>query len=369
MKSYYGRDVQAAMTAARREMGAEAMLVDSRKAQPESRHLGECEVVVAMDVPAEEHPAGHAPSAAAGVARPAQPPYGHLALEVAEMRKQMERIAATVTRSSFNFPVQALSDPELMAMFASLVEADLDPNLAHSIISRIRSEGVPAKADRLRLAMNAELAGRFTTDSQLGTGSAGPRIAAFVGPCGTGKTSMLVKLAARFGLATRRPTVILSLDTYRVAASEQLRSYAALLGIRFQVIEGTRALGQAIEELQQKDLILVDTPGHGPHDLAASEELAGFISSRADIDVHLVLNAAMRSADLSRVVDRFEMFRPAKLAFTRVDETVCFGPFVNESVRTGKPVSFLSGGQRVPEDLEPATKDRIIDLVLSPGSV
>lgn len=368
MKSYYGRDVQAAMAAARKDLGAEAMLVDSRKAPPEARHLGDCEVVVAVDLPAEEQSASHAGSAVVEISRPAQPPYGHLALEVAEMRKQMERIAATVTRSSFNFPAQALSDPELMAMFASLVEADLDANLAHSIINRIRAEGVPAKADRLRLAMAAELAGRFMTDSQLGTGSAGPRIAALVGPCGTGKTSMLVKLAARFGLPTRRPSVILSVDTYRVAASEQLRSYAALLGIRFQVIEGARALGQAIEELKQKDLILIDTPGHGPRDLAASEELAGFMSSRADIDVHLVLNAAMRSADLSRVVDRFEMFRPAKLAFTRVDETACFGPLVNEAVRTGKPVSFLSGGQRIPEDLDPATKDRIIDLVLSPGS-
>jgi flagellar biosynthesis protein FlhF len=76
----------------------------------------------------------------------------------------------------------------------------------------------------------------------------------------------------------------------------------------------------------------------------------------------------MRSADLSRVVDRFEMFRPAKLIFTHLDETASFGPIVNEAVRTGKAVSFLSAGQRIPEDLEPAAKDRIIDLVLSHGS-
>lgn len=368
MKSYYGRDVQTAMIAARKELGAEAMLVDSRKAPPEARHLGECEVVVAVDLPPEEYGAAEAGAGPADVTRPAQP-YNHLALEVAEMRKQMERIAATVTRSSFNFPVQALSDPELMAMFASLVESDLDATLAHSIIDRVRTEGVPGTPDRLRLAMAGELAGRFMTNSELGAGSPGPRIVAVVGPCGTGKTSMLAKLAARYGLGTRRSTVILSLDNYRVAASEQLRSYAALLGLRFQMVEGPRALAQTVEELQQKDLILIDTPGHGPHDLAASHELADFISSRDDIDVHLVLNAALRSADLSRVVDRFEIFRPSKLAFTRVDETVCFGPLVNEAVRTGKPVSFLSGGQRVPEDLEPATKDRIIDLVLSPGSL
>jgi flagellar biosynthesis protein FlhF len=285
---------------------------------------------------------------------------------VAELRKQMDRMAASVSRSTLMASAHTL-DPELMSAFAALLESDLDPGLAHSILDRVRAEGVPATHDRLRLAVSAELAGRFTCESQLGTPVAGPRIVALVGPCGAGKTTTLVKLAARFGFSTRRPTHILCADTQRIGASEQLRSCAAILGVAFQVVESARALEQTLEELRHKDLILIDTPGHGPHDIDASADLAAMLSSRDDIDTHLVLSASMRSADLSRVVDRFEVFRPRKLLFTRLDETVSYGPLVNEAVRTAKAVSFLAAGQRIPEDLEPATKEGILQLILAPG--
>lgn len=363
MKSFYGRDVRTALALARQELGPDAMLVDSRKAPPDARHLGDCEVVVAsgMDEAAEDpEPAfgnaacAGAPSACAG-----------LAAELAELRRQVERMAASVTRSTISASATALSSPELMSAFGALIESDLDPQLAHSMLDRVRAEGAPPDRARLRLALAAEIAGRFKTESRLGTGAAGPRIVSLVGPCGAGKTTTLVKLAARYGLTHRRPTHIISADSYRVAAYEQLRSYAAILGIGFQVADGVRALEQAIAELKHKDLILIDTPGHSSADLDASSELAEFLSSRPDIDTHLVLSASMRSADLSRMADRFNAFGPAKLIFTRLDETQSYGPVINEAVRMSKPVSFLSFGQRIPEDLEPASKERVIDLVLS----
>ena len=114
----------------------------------------------------------------------------------------------------------------------------------------------------------------------------------------------------------------------------------------------------------EKDLILIDTPGFGPKDMDAAEDLARFLAGRPEIDTHLVLTASARSADLKRVVDRFEVFRPRKLLFTKLDETGTFGPILNEAVRTGKPVSFLAAGQQIPDDLEPATADRILELAL-----
>lgn len=363
MKSYYGRDVRTALALAREELGPEAMLVDSRKAPPDARHLGDCEVVVAVGL--EEGTREPAPAVAGPAAASAPAAYAGLAAEVAELRRQMERMTASVTRSTLAASATTLSNPELMSAFGALIESDLDPQLAHSVLDRVRAEGAPPDRARLRLALAAELAGRFTTESRLGTGAAGPRVVALAGPCGAGKTATLVKLAARFGLTIRRPTHIISADSHRVAACEQLRAYAAILGIGFQVADGARALEQAIEELRHKDLILIDTPGHGAADLDASSELAEFLRSRPDIDTHLVLSASMRSADLSRMADRFDAFRPAKLIFTRLDETQSYGPVINEAVRTGKPVSFLAAGQRIPEDLEPATKERVIDLVLS----
>jgi flagellar biosynthesis protein FlhF len=357
LKSYYARDVRTALAVARQELGPEAMLVDSRKSPPEAQHLGDCEVVVAVGRPAAGGAAAPPPSYGA----PANP---EMAAELAALRRQMERMALRVSRTTLVASAHNVN-PELTEAFADLLEAELDSDLAHGILNRMRAEGIPAGRERLRLAMAAELAGHFTCEPEIGVPGCPTRIVALVGPCGAGKTATLVKLAARFGLATRRPTQILSADTYRVAAAEQLRTYAAVLGVGFQVVDGARALAQALEEMRHKDLVLIDTPGYGPADLEAASEMADLLGSRQDVDVQLVLTASMRSADLSRVVARFERFRPRRLLFTRLDETEAFGPLINEAMRTGKPVSFLASGQRIPEDLEPATKERIIELVLS----
>jgi flagellar biosynthesis protein FlhF len=155
------------------------------------------------------------------------------------------------------------------------------------------------------------------------------------------------------------------MDTYRVAAAGQLRSYAAILGVGFQVLEAVAALAQEIEEHRGKDLILIDTPGFGFGDMDHAGAPACFLAGRSDVDAQLVLPSSMKSADLIRVVDSFEVFRPQRLLFTGLDETGSFGPILNEAARTGKPLSFFGTGQRIPEDLETACRSRISGLVLT----
>jgi flagellar biosynthesis protein FlhF len=159
------------------------------------------------------------------------------------------------------------------------------------------------------------------------------------------------------------------LDTYRIAATEPLRTYASILGVGFQPLEAGFGLRQALTEFRHKDLILIDTPGFGPRDAEASSELASLLVGHPEIEVQLILAATTQSADLTAAVDRFEIFRPAKLLFTRVDETSAFGPAFSEAARTGKPISFLATGQQVPEDLEEATKSRVVGLLLNREAV
>jgi flagellar biosynthesis protein FlhF len=153
-------------------------------------------------------------------------------------------------------------------------------------------------------------------------------------------------------------------DVFRAGAAEQLRLYASILGVGFQTVETPLALAQALEEQRRKDLIFIDTPGWGTRDLPEMRELAACIAEDPDIDVHLVLPASNRACDIGRMTERYAIFQPAKLIITRLDETQRCGVLLNQSRSTGKPVSFLCAGEQIPEDLEPATVERIRDMLL-----
>lgn len=184
-------------------------------------------------------------------------------------------------------------------------------------------------------------------------------------PAGAGKTTALVKLATRYGLTARRAMHLVSTDVYRIGAAEQLRLYASILGVGFQTIETPLGLAQALEEQRRKDLIFIDTPGWAHRDIPEIFELANYIANDPDIDVHLVLPASNRACDIARMVDRYAIFQPSKLIFTRLDETDRYGPLLNQSHRTGKPLSFLCSGEQIPEDIEPAAAERIADLLMA----
>src|SRR5947207_547462 len=177
--------------------------------------------------------------------------------------------------------------------YAALTANEVAPDLAREIVQAANSRlaaprqplgSTPQRPDAaaFQRALVEEIAGRFTVEPVLGRGPAQPRIVALAGPPGAGKTTTLVKLAVNYGLAARRPVLLLSMDTFRVAAAEQLRSYAGILGVGFQILETVTALAQAIEENRGKELILIDTPGMALGDLEESSSLAHFLSTRGD---------------------------------------------------------------------------------------
>jgi flagellar biosynthesis protein FlhF len=374
IKSYYSRTVEDAMAAARQEMGPDAMLVNSRKAPLEVRHLGEYEVVFA-NVGAAVAPAEASLNLPGERAEPftvpQAPPGNRLSTEVAELKKELEGMRHAITRTAYAPTQWTGVSPDLSDAYAALTAAEVSAELAREIVQAAgdRLDGPGLATGRptpkthgaaFQRALMEETASRFTADATLGRGPATPRIVALVGPPGSGKTTTLVKLAVNYGLAARRPVLLLSIDTHRVAAADQLRSYAAI-----QVLETVSSLAQSIEENHGKELIFIDTPGLAYGDLQDSESLAHFLATRGDIDTHLVLPASMKAADLSRMVDAFEVLRPRHLLFTKLDETGSYGPIFNEAARSGKPLSFFAAGQRIPEDLEAARSERVLDLVFS----
>jgi flagellar biosynthesis protein FlhF len=377
LKSYFSATVEGAMALARQELGPEAMLIDSRPAPSEARHLGEYEVVFASELPGPR-----VPPQVAGAGRGMDSTGERLSLEIAELKKEIEGMRCALRRSAFVPPHHRQGFSQSFAdAFAALAASEVDPDLAREIVEnaearlgRVRGAQpkLPLRTEKagtaggMDLALAQEIESRVSVAPALGRGDSTPRIVALVGPPGAGKTTTLVKLAVNYGLVCRRPVLLLSMDTYRIAAAEQLRSYAAILGVGFQVLETVAGLAQAIEENRGKELIFVDTPGLGAEDLDDAMGLARFLSTRTDIDIHLVLSASMKAADLSRTVDAYQIFQPQRLLFTKLDETGSYGPILNETVRTAKPLSFFAKGQRIPEDLEAAAPARLIELLL-PG--
>jgi flagellar biosynthesis protein FlhF len=366
IKSFFSHTIEDAIGRARQEWGPEAMLVHSRRTGPEARHLGAYEVVFADGASRSEA----APSASLSDDSGRAVPADRVAAEVAALKKQLENMRRTLIAPAFAAGPWVGHAPLLPEAYARLIGGDVSPEVAREVVQSaatragVLEPGSTPEGKVWQLALLEEMRSRCPIESTLGMRENRPRIAAFVGPPGAGKTTTLVKLAVNYGLAARRPTVLISMDTYRVAAADQLRSYASILGVGFQVPETIAALAQAIEEHRAKDLILIDTPGLGFHDLEDQADLARFLATRADIDRHLVLSSSVKPADLTRVIDTYEIFRPGHLLFTRLDETGSLGPIFSEASRTGKPLSFFGTGQRIPEDLEAATHARLIEPLL-----
>lgn len=362
LKSFFANTIEEAIGMARHELGPDAMLVNSKRAGAEAKHLGLYEVVVCADT--VETPPPNAEPALHGIrelSATSSLTVDKLSQDLCELKLRMEKIALSLGRNA-HATSGASYDAELSRIFTTLTDAELDTDLAYEIIGRLSQPSSAA-------AVRAEIFKLIRANSELGSPGEASRIVALVGPPGAGKTSALIKLALRYGVAARKSVHILSADTYRIAAADELRSYAAILGVGCQTLETAVALEQALDQNRNKDLILIDSPGLCRAEMDAADPLVELIARRPCIDTHLVLPASMRASDMRRVAEQYALFRPDKLIFTRLDETQTFGPILNLSVRMGIPISFFSHGQRIPEDLEAASVEGVLDLICGRSDV
>ena len=194
-----------------------------------------------------------------------------------------------------------------------------------------------------------------------------PKIVFFIGPTGVGKTTTIAKVASRFKVDYGKKVAFLTADTYRIAAAEQLRTYANILDTPLTVIYSSEEMNAAIERVKDYDLVLVDTAGFSYKNEDQRKDMRNLIESLDDKyekDVYLVLSATTKYRDLMEIVDKYHEISDYKIIFTKLDETSSYGSLLNIRMYSGADVSYVTTGQNVPDDIEIFQSQKIVKQLL-----
>jgi flagellar biosynthesis protein FlhF len=259
----------------------------------------------------------------------------------------------------------------LSSVYQQLLAQEVDRSIASELIEEIKR--VPALPKNLT---EEDLRPHFSSIlEELGVvvsrdvfAAGNPRIAAFIGCTGVGKTTTIAKLAALQSRRHKKQVALITLDNYGITAIEQLKTYAQIIGIPLAIAINTVELKRSIKKYKDKELIMIDTPGINPHNQRLIRDLKGCFSKVSGLQTHLVLSATTKEKDLIAITEAFKDMDVHRLLFTKIDESSTYGNMVNLLIRTNIPLSFLCCGRKVPDDIEAGTMEKLIDLLFqSPG--
>ena len=257
--------------------------------------------------------------------------------------------------------------PELFAHYLALIEADVEDEIARDLIAKLQQHASPGQLSDTAAASSllAALIEREVRCAEPIAPKRGCRqVAMLVGPTGVGKTTTIAKLAGRFGVSHGLRVGLITVDTYRVAAVDQLRTYAEIIDLPMQVVTAPEELPAALALFAEFDLVLIDTAGRSPHDDQRLEELKQLVDAATPDHVYLVLSLACGAKPLRAAAERFAVVRPTSLILTKLDEAAGCGALLSASRDIALPVTYLTAGQEVPRDIEPANPCRIARLIL-----
>lgn len=270
--------------------------------------------------------------------------------ELRALRRMLETQLATLAWNDL-----ARRSPIQTEMLKQLTQLGLAQDLATELVTQLPNRLELAEANRLALALMAR---RIETTGERWMDGG---VVALVGATGVGKTTLIAKLAARWVLRHGiRDIALVTTDAVRIGAQEQIHTFGRLLGVPAYAIDGATELAATLEHLGDKRLVLIDTAGLSPRDPRLQEELSLLASASKRIETTLVLSAAAQAGAIEEAVQRFAAAQPTTCMLTKLDEATSLGGAVSTLIRTRLPVTYVSEGQRVPEDLSPARAHQLI---------
>ena len=382
VRSYKASSLKTALQLVHQDLGPDAAVLETRRlwggALGRILGLEQVEVTASNDV--------NIPGRFAVTARSGNLDVG---LELGELESDT---SAEVAPNSAPVPDEELSLDDKVAMLresapaverfttadiqlcADLVEAEIDADLAREIVQSTvgagAGSGFPEEVNlshrrnlvRQTIADGIPIQGEIDLPEK--TPPKGGRVVALVGPTGVGKTTTIAKLAANFRLRERRKVGLITVDTYRIAAVEQLKTYANIIDLPMEVVSTERELRAALNRLSHLDLILMDTAGRSPQSESELQDLRTILNEAQPDEVHLVLSVASSSRTLIRTAEQFAPVGTTSLILTKLDESPGLGNLLPVWRDVPLPVSYVTNGQNVPDDILTADANWLAEQIV-----
>jgi len=247
-----------------------------------------------------------------------------------------------------------------------LVRNQVDTEITYEILSMLNDDSdisLPESKDpEMRDYLSAFMERRISMSGGLDESK---KVVILIGPTGVGKTTTLAKLAARHHFYREKAVGLITIDAYRISAIEQLKTYAQIMAIPLKVALTPEELEGCIDDYRDMDLVLIDTPGRSQLNIPEIRAIEEFLEAAQPADTHLLISASMKEKDAHFAVENFAPEYVQQFIFTKLDETTSFGSILNLCVKAKKPVSYLTTGQNVPDDIRQADVGYLLDLFVT----
>ena len=390
IKKYVARDFKTAIQRAKEEMGRDAIILHTRQIK-KGGILGllyppRVEITVVVDDKLQVNTDRHRPESVPGDLVVAKPEISAAVDTVnstsainssdnssredallQEMHK-MKNLITDVKSRMYEVEVIKGMPEQVQQFYETLINNNVDRDIAlkvvNSVAARLPKDGISDQAWARDVCLHTlqELI-QQVQPIQVNPERKG-MIVFLVGPTGVGKTTTIAKLAANLTFLDSKSVALITLDTYRVSAAEQLRTFAEIIGIPISVVFTPADMMLAIEQYRESDLIFVDTAGRSPYNSEQMEELREFIDIARPDETILVMSVNTNNNDLINIYQSFQSIGVDKLIFTKLDETCSYGTILNVLHETKKPIAYFTTGQNVPDDIEVPDSLRLAQMLL-----
>ena len=361
IKTYEADTIQDAMDQIKQDLGPNALILNTRQVTKSVKWFGLAkkqiiEVVAGIATPKK----AESDSSSALVPIPSPDVLDTQSENSVVEGKTVEAIALRNIRSALDDVYQRQIERGINKELSQRLVYLLDDIISNAVSHNRKLETKTIRQDfNDRLSQVIQVSGGvdFSVEEQ--------QIISLVGPTGVGKTTTVAKLAAVSSVLNYKKVGLISIDAYRIAAYDQLKTYAEIIGLPVELALSPQGARDAIDKFADQDIIIVDSVGRSPNHQVHMAELHGYMQVIRPTEVHLTVSASVKFEDLVRIVDRYRTLDVSRIIFTKLDETVTLDTVVNGAYYTKYPISYLGVGQTVPDDLEVADIERISSFLLT----